>query len=80
MKKKVLISIFVVAIAAVAGWNVSQGMSDSTLSDMVLANVEALADDESMTTEQFANIGCECADSGSCAANNGNTYSYAKRK
>jgi hypothetical protein len=32
MKKKVLISIFVVAVAAVAGWNVSQSMSDSTLS------------------------------------------------
>jgi hypothetical protein len=47
MKKKILISIFVVAIAAVAGWNVSQSKSDSTLSDMSLSNVEALADETS---------------------------------
>jgi hypothetical protein len=42
--KKHLISIFVVAaIATAAGWNVSRNMSEEALSDVALANVEALA-------------------------------------
>jgi hypothetical protein len=45
MNKKILISIFVVAIAIVAGWNVMQSQSDEALSDVALANVEALADE-----------------------------------
>jgi predicted negative regulator of RcsB-dependent stress response len=44
--KKNLISIFVVvAIAMVAGWNVMQSQSNEALSDVALANVEALADE-----------------------------------
>jgi hypothetical protein len=43
MKKKILVSIFVVAVVAIAGWNFSQSMSEAALSNVVLANVEALA-------------------------------------
>jgi hypothetical protein len=42
--KRNVISIFVVAaIAIVAGWNVMQSQSEKVLSDVALANVEALA-------------------------------------
>jgi Tfp pilus assembly protein PilO len=43
MKKRILVSIFVVAVVAVAGWNFSQSKSEAALSDIALANVEALA-------------------------------------
>jgi hypothetical protein len=46
--KKNLISIFAVAaITTAAGWNVMQSQSDEALSDVALANVEALADESS---------------------------------
>lgn len=43
MKKKVLGIIAVVAIAAVAGYNVYTSQNNSNLSDLALANMEALA-------------------------------------
>jgi hypothetical protein len=46
MKKKILGGIVVVAIAAVAAWNVSLNSQSNDLSDISLANVEALADYE----------------------------------
>jgi hypothetical protein len=42
MRKKVLVSFFVVAVAAIAGWNVNQSKGEVAMSDMALANVEAL--------------------------------------
>jgi hypothetical protein len=47
MRKKILSVIAVVAVAAVAGYNVYTAQkSDVVLSDIALANVEALAEDE----------------------------------
>jgi hypothetical protein len=46
MKKKILGVAIVAAIALVSGWNISQSMSEVALSDVSLANVEALADGE----------------------------------
>lgn len=44
----ILSSIFAVALLATAGWGVTKSMqSDANLSDLALANVEALADGES---------------------------------
>jgi hypothetical protein len=43
MKKRIFMSIFMVAVVAIAGWNISQSMSEVALSDVSLANVEALA-------------------------------------
>ncbi|MDR1339645.1 MAG: NVEALA domain-containing protein [Prevotellaceae bacterium] len=54
MKKKILYVIVVVAIALMADWNVSRHMSEEFLSDMALANVEALADEEN----GLANVCC----------------------
>jgi hypothetical protein len=42
MKKKILIFISVAAISAASGWNFSQNRSETVLSDVALANVEAL--------------------------------------
>lgn len=41
--KKLLGIITVVAIVAAAGWNFSQGQNEVEMSDLSLANVEALA-------------------------------------
>lgn len=47
MKKKLLSGIFALALLATAGYGVNKSMkSDSNLSDLVLANVEALAQSE----------------------------------
>ena len=46
MNKKVLKVAFVAAIALVSGINVFNAQKSDTLSDIVLTNVEALADDE----------------------------------
>jgi hypothetical protein len=43
MKKKLLATVMVAVVAAIAGYNVYQGQSDVQLSDIQLANVEALA-------------------------------------
>ncbi|GHT65362.1 hypothetical protein AGMMS50239_24960 [Bacteroidia bacterium] len=47
MKKKIFGGIAVLAIAAVAAWNVNLNSQKSDLSDVFLANVEALAQGES---------------------------------
>jgi hypothetical protein len=47
MKKKIFGGIAVVAIAAVAAWNVNLNSQDNELSNVYLANVEALANGES---------------------------------
>lgn len=44
--KKLLKNLLVVAVAAVAGYNVYASHAENECSDMVLANVEALADEE----------------------------------
>jgi hypothetical protein len=44
--KKVMMATIVVAISVISGWNISQSKSEGTLSDMALANVEALASGE----------------------------------
>ena len=47
MKKFFLSSIFALALLATAGWGVNKSMnSDAILSDLALANVEALANGE----------------------------------
>ena len=43
MRKKILTTAFAIAIAAVAAWNVNANREKTEMSDMALANVEALA-------------------------------------
>ena len=46
MKRKILFGFAVLAIAAMAAWNANFGLQNPKLSDVMLANVEALADCE----------------------------------
>ena len=44
--KKIILSIAVIATAAIAGWNYQQNQTNTELSDLALANIEALASGE----------------------------------
>ena len=48
MRKKILSATFVVAMAAIAGYNTYVNQTKVEMSDMALANVEALADDNTL--------------------------------
>lgn len=43
IKLKVLMSLLSIALAAIAGWNIVESQNKLELSDLTLANVEALA-------------------------------------
>jgi hypothetical protein len=60
MKKYIISGIAVLAIAAVAAWNVSMNSQNSALSDIQLANVEALADGEGTPHYDCPNGNTEC--------------------
>ena len=47
MRKKIFATMIVAVVAAFAGYNVYQSQNTNTLSDLALANVEALANNES---------------------------------
>lgn len=47
MKKKALKAALIVAVVAVAGYGVYQNRQQETMSEVMMANVEALATDES---------------------------------
>ena len=64
MNKKVLKVAFVAAIALVSGINVFNSQKTENLSDVVLANVEALAMDEAYTETTWSCVGL----SGKCGA------------
>jgi hypothetical protein len=68
--KKVTMATMVVAISVIGGWNISQNKSDIVLSDMALANVEALADESGGSCSNSCNswlwgpgggINCNCS-------------------
>ena len=61
MKKKTLKATFVVAIAMVSGINVFNAQKSVELSDVALANVEALADSEIEGREDCEPTGVECS-------------------
>jgi hypothetical protein len=76
MKKKVLSIVFVAAIAVAGAWNFVQTQEESPLSDLALANVEALAQSEggSGYGTLYGNIQgtsfCCCPGSNGCGASN----------
>lgn len=47
MKAKLIIGFIAVAVAALAGWNIIKSQDEVILSELALANVEALANGES---------------------------------
>lgn len=76
MKKKIRNFLFV-AVTAVAGYNVYASQTVSGYSDVVLANVEALAD----TSEEFTNATCCKAVlvKKTCDGCDGKRHSYAEK-
>lgn len=73
MKNKKVIILVVLAVTMIAGYNVFNTQSSGVLSDLVLANVEALADNEgtgsdcNWTDEEYTSCdargsfsGCPC--------------------
>ena len=57
MKKKILMGIFTLALLVTAGFGVNKSMkSDTKLSDLVLVNVEALANGESSGSYNCGNF------------------------
>ena len=48
--KKIILSVAVVATAAIAGWNYQQNQQSVELSDLAMENVEALANPEGSGT------------------------------
>ncbi len=67
MKKKIIGIVMIAVIAVAAGWNMIQNKNEITLSDLVLANVEALASDcEKINGSCWINRfnDWECCDSG----------------
>ena len=55
--KKIMKIAFVAAFAAVAGYGVYANQQSETMSDLMLANVEALASGESSTTNRYQTMG-----------------------
>ena len=55
MKKRILGAALLVAIAVAAGWNYNQSRNEVPLSDLALANAEALAEYESPDVEITCN-------------------------
>ena len=61
MKKKIFGVALIAAMAVAAGWNFNQSKNEVNLTDLTLANVEALARWESQVELQFIS-----GDSGPC--------------
>ncbi|MFY1613952.1 NVEALA domain-containing protein [Macellibacteroides fermentans] len=72
MKKKIFGAALIAAMAITAGWNFNQSKNEVELSDLALANVEALANDESGGSTFYC-----CGNTSTCAKGkdqNGNEF------
>ena len=83
MRKKILSIVAILGIAAIAAINVNLS-SNTNFSNLMLRNIEALADGEggtpgSMTEAEFAKLGCKATfdRKDKCKAKNVITYSWA---
>lgn len=69
MKKKIMITIFAATIMIVAGYNIYSSQKNVTLSDLALANVEALAGCEDSSQTLFGREATL-----NCTNSNGESY------
>lgn len=60
MKKKILSATFVVAMAAIAGYNTYVNQNKNEMPDLALANVEALADDSEFDENKKGEVQLKC--------------------
>ncbi len=83
MKTKIFGGIAIVAIAVAVAFNVSvSNQKQDAASLLALANVEALADGETMTDEEYTKkTGCvACWDDHNCTSDDGTVYSFSHRE
>lgn len=64
MKKKILGTVVMAAVALTAGWNISQSENDVKFSDLALDNVEALAECEKTGGSCWLDSRSICCDAG----------------
>ena len=57
MEKSILKASIVAVFALIAGFNVYNAQKSDVMSDLALTNVEALASDESSTTNRYQTMG-----------------------
>ena len=76
MKKNILKVAFVAAIAVVCGINVFNAQNSEALSEVVIANVEALAD----ASEESSGLGCKLSLLKICETSNGDHPLYRNLK
>ena len=62
MKKNILKATVVAAFALVAGFNVYNSQKSDVMSELALANVEALADDDENPIKNEAKVGIDAND------------------
>lgn len=80
MKKDFLKFVFAAVFALAAGYSVFVSQQKVEMSDLAMANIEALAQGE--TSEEFTDRTCCEAvwENSSCSGCDGHSYSYAIRK
>ena len=85
MRKKILSIVAILGIAIIIAIHVNLS-SNTNFSNLMLRNIEALADGEggtpgSMTEAEFAKLGCRATvnPNDRCKANNGYNYTFAVR-
>lgn len=80
MKKRILGTVIITVIALVAGWNFNQNENEVTISELALANVEALASGES-DADFTARTGCVAVlEDINCHGKDGNTHRFARKQ
>ncbi len=80
MKKKIFCVITIIFIATIAVWNINQNEEEIAPSELMLSNIEALAQSE--TSKDFEErTGCRAIwENKNCRGKDGKTHSYAEPK
>ena len=77
--KRILFGLGICATIAFAHINVNFSSSKGIFDNLMLANIEALANSESITSEELAKLGCEATiEPTKCPLPNGQTMRYAQ--
>ncbi len=79
-KKRILFGLGICATIAFTHINMNLSASKDMFNNLMLANIEALATPESITSEELAKLGCEATvdRKDKCTLPNGQTMRYAK--
>lgn len=80
MKKKILGMVTLIVVVLTTGWNINQSDNTVDLSDVMLDNIEALAEGES-SGEFESKTGCKAVlYTSTCKGDDGGIHIYAARR